>query len=1122
MSDPISIIGTGVGIVSLGLQIYGELKKYLDTYAGRDVQVSKALDYLKQLDSTLAIIRNTVPDFESEQRLSSDIVTLNLQQCKNEMMVLQTELQKHKSSAHTDLKGKMKEAKKKLQYPLARDALLELEGRLERILEYLSLAIDGLSLGSLSSINTKVSSLNSIAQTHTTALAEIKADAVTSHATTSSRLIEVHNEIRPLAGEIDNLRTQTGTYFAHLENQMQTYQDSTNMRLTNIEVNIESRLKSFLLQALDGQTSASSLGVQSVLMGRLLSKPSLLKDAHEAVDSVLDDQHELAVHQSGFRQNRASKTDSSLMMTWNSACCCYRKRREVKRQSRTWSPFILTSDASSESRHHPYCPCYRAGDTKGKQEWTVTFIGLRRLLSTAVSVGFSKTYGAGGGGISPIFRYCAMVDHAQSPAFRIVSVMADAMHALLWVREGKPEIFRKVLSHGISRVQTVYANGTASPSDVDSTGATILDSFVKWLPGFSLLDTQYALIGMSTLFGLGIPSRNQERMCSLMSIAPDDMAEGFSQTIVMALREAPECNYQWLSRDLNFIKAGSWIHDIAEALEFDALCNSFIRQDEKTLRHALSCQPKLFDRFDEYSFKNVFFPLAVHWPAGFRILLDATPSIIASIQDYSVPLSKFTESLLQIVLEDCKLVCTSKYLFVMCDDCNCSESLEVLLDHNYFLSSRKISEILRFVGRSYPTKVAYVLLQHLKQWRERLWGLLAEHLPGRFQQTRPEDTPLLDVEAPRAIAELKNIGISPYVLFGLERGDYRLGPELHDDHFIHNIISSAEIAQLAFDMGFRDVEAASCGVTPLMSAVVSRESWELDPDHCEWLAQHGADVTRHVPWVNEEHFSYEAFAPLPRHTIFHKVSVKMGLTHQGDFSSLCSRILDSIKGDGCSCACSPGSGGCSPITTYINTYIQAEYLFWYNGPKYIIDRELGRGWLSQVCNLITHKPVDDNATSELVETIIRSLTFNWLEIRHTCCNTIDSDRGSEGDTLPVDYGSDFEELRAEDTGRLCQLEQLVTEFIEQYRNYCGSLSAFLRVPWTEQMHLIDVEESKEKWSEHEKIAVTSIGVIPKYTEELGPVKVSELDYQDSDQEYQTPEYWIRKLDIIANEGRGTA
>jgi hypothetical protein len=146
MADPIGIIGTGVGVVSLGLQIYGELKKYLDAYAGRDTQVSKALDYLKQLDSTLAVLQTIVPDFESEQRLSSDIVTLNLQRCRDEMVVLQAELQKHEPSAYTDLKGKIKEAKRKLQYPFARHTLAELEGRLERVLEYLSLATIGLNL----------------------------------------------------------------------------------------------------------------------------------------------------------------------------------------------------------------------------------------------------------------------------------------------------------------------------------------------------------------------------------------------------------------------------------------------------------------------------------------------------------------------------------------------------------------------------------------------------------------------------------------------------------------------------------------------------------------------------------------------------------------------------------------------------------------------------------------------------------------------------------------------------------------------------------------------------------------------------------------------------------------
>jgi hypothetical protein len=146
MADPTGFLGTGIGVISLGLQIYGELKTYLDTYRNRDDQVDKALNRLEVLHQSLDIIKNALPDFESEQRVTCDTVRLHLQSCKDKMLSLQAELQKHEPSPCTNLKGKMKEAKKKVQFPFSQNTLAELDGHLERILQTLSFAIKGLGL----------------------------------------------------------------------------------------------------------------------------------------------------------------------------------------------------------------------------------------------------------------------------------------------------------------------------------------------------------------------------------------------------------------------------------------------------------------------------------------------------------------------------------------------------------------------------------------------------------------------------------------------------------------------------------------------------------------------------------------------------------------------------------------------------------------------------------------------------------------------------------------------------------------------------------------------------------------------------------------------------------------
>ncbi|KAI1180360.1 hypothetical protein F4777DRAFT_598287 [Nemania sp. FL0916] len=1066
MPDPIGIAGTSIGVVSLGLQIYGGLTKFLDAYANRDDQISRALEHLKHLESNLKIISNVIPDFESEHRASSDVVVLNLKRCKDEMISLQAELEKYESSASASSKATITEAKKKLKYPFARTTIAELDDRLTRVLEYLSLAMIGLNLGSFSSINTKVSGLNITAQNQATTLIKIKAEAISWHETTSDRLLRLHNNTGLLAGNIDSLEKQTRTQLSHLEGRIQSSQDSTNRRLERMEEHLQSRLSSLLMQVLDGQASSTHLGVEAILTGRLLSKPSLLKDTPRSKLPAMI-----------LPKRRPGLLHAAVTQGIEKSNVCLRPGRI----------FILMSDTLSESRHHPHCPVYKARDTENKQEWTITFTGLQRLLSTAVSVGCSLTYGAGGGSISPVFRYCAMVDREQSPAFRIAYLMNAAIDEL--TLEGQvveDKTFHDFLLYGVSQMKAVYANGIASPSDVDITGATVVDNLIARNHMMTAVYYKYAQMLVFALVSLGIPSKNQGLMCNSLGRGFQHIDDHLGRAIVIALREAP----------------GS--------LALDPLCTSFIQQDEKTLRLTLAKQPELFSRFDEYSFRNVFYHLAVNWPAGFSILLDSVPSIITDAHTLSFSTPDFPQrrlTLLEIAVRGGALLSTSKDAQTMCVDCNCSESLEILLNHNYFLSAADVQSVLSGDVEFQPQcKMAFVLLQHLKLWRERLRRLLVNHFPERLTRTSAKETSLLDIEAPRAVAELESIGVPPYELFGLKQGDYRLAPGSQADDNIHYLISRDDVAQLAFNIGFQDVEAASHSMTPLMKAI-HNEPWRShNPTyHWEWLAQHGSEPARHVPWGNGEQLSSEAVAPIPDHTILHKSAGFMAPGHpKNEYDPRwLSRIRDSTIGDSCSCACSPNSGGCHPLTIHLSIYILRICSFFGIDMKAAIDDMLATDFLDLLCN-----PSSDKRISEATETMFRSLTFHRLGIRHTCCASLDFEDMTEN-KIPIDYGSDFEELRSEDAERVCQLNELLAELVDQYGHYDGPISAFIRGPWTQRMDLVDAEERKNKWSERERLAVTSIGVIPNDKEECGSREDSEYDSLQR-------KSWIEHMDMVAN------
>ena len=151
MAEPVGIVGTAAGIVSLGLQLYGGLKVYLDDFKSRDDYVVKTLHHLDYLHKLLDSIRLIIPDLENERLVPSQIVAASLYNCEAELKALNGEIQKHalddeiqknpRTGAPSDRKGKAKETRKRLLFPFARRELEKLASRVDRVNNLLSIAL---------------------------------------------------------------------------------------------------------------------------------------------------------------------------------------------------------------------------------------------------------------------------------------------------------------------------------------------------------------------------------------------------------------------------------------------------------------------------------------------------------------------------------------------------------------------------------------------------------------------------------------------------------------------------------------------------------------------------------------------------------------------------------------------------------------------------------------------------------------------------------------------------------------------------------------------------------------------------------------------------------------------
>ena len=146
--DPIGIVGTAGGIVSLGLQLYAGISKFLDDVKARAGDIGSASQHAEGLKNALDEIKASAARVPNSRLATDSAVLTVIGSCNSELKALEKLLGELRDSRvpPTDLKGKLKETKKKLGYPYRRDGLLLLEQRLQKVNGVLQTALITLCL----------------------------------------------------------------------------------------------------------------------------------------------------------------------------------------------------------------------------------------------------------------------------------------------------------------------------------------------------------------------------------------------------------------------------------------------------------------------------------------------------------------------------------------------------------------------------------------------------------------------------------------------------------------------------------------------------------------------------------------------------------------------------------------------------------------------------------------------------------------------------------------------------------------------------------------------------------------------------------------------------------------
>ena len=148
MGDPISVAGTAVGVISLGIQVTQSLVSFYNSYEGQDSDLTHTTDTLNSLLGIFQSLKKTLSDrkfLANEQDLVQNIET-SINNCDDLIHELQDEVQKFNRSSSGETVATIKRAGRRATYPFRQSTLQKLDEDIKDIRANVSFALDALQL----------------------------------------------------------------------------------------------------------------------------------------------------------------------------------------------------------------------------------------------------------------------------------------------------------------------------------------------------------------------------------------------------------------------------------------------------------------------------------------------------------------------------------------------------------------------------------------------------------------------------------------------------------------------------------------------------------------------------------------------------------------------------------------------------------------------------------------------------------------------------------------------------------------------------------------------------------------------------------------------------------------
>ncbi|KAI0421685.1 hypothetical protein F5X98DRAFT_389923 [Xylaria grammica] len=806
MAEAFGVAASVAGIVSLGLELSTRIITYIDAVRHWDEEISAIHRQTKTLQSSLEVLKNSLPDLALKHRVAGDAVLAALKSGELELGALKDFIERLTGSTgqSQNLKSHLKHASKRMAFPFHRGNLETLQQRLDRTNVSLDAATRTLGLVIVSSIEqssadalSQISSLSTISAANIATSSSIKASLDTFIPQVDQALLEIKDSLGTELPDIQQSLSSMSATISRQEGSLtRRIQEAQAELLEGLSKNPQQRnpLVSAVTSPDANPAARATLGsdlldgvnrlsdilsdlaekkesdpprifgatAEQRVLYRLVSSPAQLEKLYALHHGDDDVEYEFTMEQRddpnlGLKRSQGYLTDLNHAPTgYISNCICQQHHESLCRQAKLGH--ISVNMLTKFSRKHlPECRYAKSEVVSRSNSLRLSYYGLRWLLSKAVHISISHTTGPEGLKISPNITIRLTVDKTEAPVFRSLAFLYNCIR-----RSTSPSMVRLV-DAVVHRIVQQYTSRRSSPYEVDDEGQSALHVWMNVLFHlYYLWDKcgEYLIAMTKLLLGAGLPAF----WCDDQGASPGtqllkmDSHSLFSLTRLMCIlcREAPEPSiFEKYKPDDSVIRdlAGTLLEhrntiETIEILGCGPLSSAILMGDEAKVKNIIALYPSTMH--ERNLIHQTPFHLAADKPRILRLLINA-----ASSQELD-KLDSNGEHALDYALRLTPTLCSNDSSWVACSSCPCIECVEIFLDSGWRC---------RFNFLQYCPSVSHAarlkIIDHLVSERAVLKALGRQFLPlAEVDRCSLNEPCVLDHHAHRVAELLLRDGIS--------------------------------------------------------------------------------------------------------------------------------------------------------------------------------------------------------------------------------------------------------------------------------------------------------------------------------------------------------------------------